>query len=179
MPTAVEEFCLLENGEIQGTFEFYQRECSDKQLVEAIRDRPRCKVLCDSSGEMQIEQLRRYGINSHKARIKSFPSRKSIWNSRLNLMNRTTGKMYAPGAPGSEFAKPGIYLSPAQPNLIAELGSLAHASIRGTEILKDEWEQGLDDHGYDAGAYCLADLDPAVTNIRPLTVTGPGMRFGG
>jgi len=169
VPTAVVEFALLDNGEIQGTYEFYQRRCAEKQLVEAIADRPRCKVLCDPSGKELIDMLRRYGINAHKARSNNFGLRFRLWASRLNLMNRGTGKVYQQGEPGAQYAQPGIYLSSNQPNLISELQNLAFASARG-DVLKDSWEQGLDDHAYDAGAYCLMELDPAIIKVAPVTV---------
>jgi hypothetical protein len=168
-PTAVEEFCLLDNGEIQGSYEFYQRGCSERQLIEAIAERPRCEVLCDPSGKELIEMLRRQGINAKPAPSNNFALRYRLWTSRLNLMNRGTGKVYEVGHPGAEFAKPGIYLSPQQANLISELQNLAFASSRG-ELLQDKWEQGQDDHGYDAGAYCLMKLDPGGMKVPMLDV---------
>jgi hypothetical protein len=53
--------------------------------------------------------------------------------------------------------------------LISELQNLAFASARG-DVLKDSWEQGLDDHAYDALAYCLMELDPSGFKVSPVTV---------
>lgn len=36
--------------------------------------------------------------------------------------------------------------------------------------MNERWEQGLDDHAYDALAYCLMDLDPSGFKISPLKV---------
>jgi hypothetical protein len=168
-PTALIECALLDNGEIQVVWEFYERNCSERQLVEAIASRPPAKVLCDPSGKNQIEGLRRYGINAVGARGNEFDRRYRLVTSRLSLLNRSTGKVFQPGEPGAEYAKPGMFIANA-PNLVAELQNLSFASVRGTEQLLDRWEQGAQDHAYDALAYCLMELDPATMKVPQITV---------
>jgi len=171
-PTAVIEMCLLDNGEIQGTYEFYKPKCDEREMVEAIASRPRCKVLCDPSDTMHIESLKKYGINAHPSKAKGFEHRFKLWAARVKLMNRSTGKIVELGAPGSEFARPGIYLSPDMANTINEIENLAFGSDRNDEP-QDRWEHGLYDHGFDAGAYALSELDPAIFRIEPLRVSLP------
>ena len=146
VPTACEEFSLMHDGRIQGTWEFYERQCSERALVEALGSRSPRRIVCDPTGKSLIEMLRRYGLPAHPARSNDFGLRSRLWNSRL----------------GQSDGQPGIYLSPMQPNLISEIGALAYYKGRGgMDVLTDRWEPGCDDHAYDAGAYALVEFDPA------------------
>ena len=65
---------------------------------------------------------------------------------------------------------PAIFFSPEQRNLISEVENLAFAETKNGEVLLDMWEKGAVDHGYDALAYGLMKLDPAMNKVPQLTV---------
>jgi len=154
-PTAMEEFCLLEDGRIQGTWEFYERNANEKDIYKALGERPNCHVLVDPSEEGEhglIKFLKRQGVNARAAPAKGFGLRFRLVGARLAAR------------------PPAIFFAPEQRMLVAELESLAFAGSRNGGILLDKWEQGLDDHGFDALGYALMRLDPAMNKVPQLTV---------
>lgn len=154
-PTALEEFCLLEDGRIQGTWEFYQRQANEKQIYEALASRPKAHIMVDpsSGGEYGlIKFLNRQGVNARAAPAKD-------WGLRFRLLGARLA------------ARPAaIFFSPEQRELISEIENLAFAEARNGEVLLDKWEQGALDHGYDALGYALMKLDPALNKVPQLNV---------
>lgn len=142
VPTASHMVNLMPDGRVWVTDEFYQRRCDERTLVSALSGNE--KVYCDPSAKDTIDMLCRYGVNAKKARSNDFKLRYRLTAGRLAL------------GPDGE---PGMYIDPSCPNLIEELQSLTFAKPRGQDILTDRWENGLDDHAYDAVAYGLMELD--------------------
>ena len=139
-PTACEEFVEGEDQRLYGTWEFYQRQCTERQLVEALASRNPKKIVCDPTGKDLIEMLRRYGLPAFPARSNNFGLRFRLWGSRLYL---------------GDDGKPGVYLSSRQPNCIAELKHLAFDTVSHGE----RWVPSLDNHGYDAGSYAFMEFE--------------------
>jgi len=147
-PTACVELVEMEDNRIQATWEFYQRHCTEKQLVEALASRNPKKIVCDPTGKDLIDMLRRYGLPASPARSNNFGLRFRLWGSRLTV---------------GDDGKPGVFLSSRCVNLIAELKHLAHdPKSRG-----ERWSSGLDDHAYDAAAYTLMEFESILGRPKP------------
>ena len=144
-PTALVEVGLDENNTAWVIREFYKRNCRDDEWVEAVGAWGAKRVICDPSvSEKQLSTYRQvYGVPMWRARDKRFDTRWQRVSSRLHLQG----------------GRPGLFVSPACPNLISELQNLAFAKPRGQDFTTDEWEQGCADHAYDALAYALMEFE--------------------
>jgi len=141
-PTAIYAVRLDTNNRIWVTDEFYERRCTERQMLDALGRFP-SKVFCDPSAKDVIEMMRRNGVNARKAKSNDFRLRARLIGSRLTIVD----------------GQPGMYLSPSCPNLIEEVASATYARQRGMDILNDKWEPGTDDHGIDGTSYAIMEID--------------------
>lgn len=145
-PTALIEVCQDTDGRLWATREFYKAQCDDREWVQTVREWNAMRIVCDpSGGYKKIDWLRKlYGVPIYLAKTNDFATRARLVGSRLNP---------------AEDGRPGLLISPACPNLIAELKTLAYHQPQGRDYFQDRWEPGAADHAYDALAYAIMDID--------------------
>jgi hypothetical protein len=145
-PTSLHELRMDRSKKVWVTREFYKRDAEDYDWVRTAVDWGVTRILCDPArSESELADLRRmYGIPLMRARSKRFHVRVGLLRSRLEIR---------------EDGKPGIYISPDCPNLIAEIPNLAYDQPRGQEYTTDRWLPGSQDHAFDSTAYGLMGLD--------------------
>jgi hypothetical protein len=158
-PTAMYEMKLDLSNRVWFTREFYLRDADDYDWITAANEWGRNPIFCDPSrSEKEMTELRRkYGVNLKRATVKRFDDRVRLWRNRLALRDGV----------------PNVFIDfGACPNLVSELNNLAFASPHIGEYSVDRWEKGLNDHGYDAGAYGLSAFDrpPPDYSYRPKVV---------
>lgn len=165
-PTALVAVGLDGSGRTYAYREWYRRNATLEELALAMQDFQReggvTHWLYDPSAEkddvaflMRLFSMRPAPSNEIKVRAR-------ILNSRLAL---------------SGDGKPGGYITPGCPNLIAEVESLTWQSIiigGGREILNDRWTRGAPDHAVDADAYAHMDIDL----IKPQPYEGQIQMYG-
>jgi hypothetical protein len=155
-PTAMYEMKLDLSGRVWFTREFYKRNADDYDWITTVKEWGHNPVFCDPSrSEKEMEELRRrYGVTLKRSTAKRFDERVRLWRNRLTLRDSV----------------PNIFIDfGACPNLVSEINNLAFDSPRVGEYAIDRWEKGLNDHGFDAGAYGLSAFDRALPdyNYRP------------
>jgi len=148
-PTALYELKLDLSDRVWFTWEFYKRNADDYDWITALAEHTQgspAVVFCDPSrSEKEMAELRkRYGVNLKRSTVKRFDDRVRLWRNRLALRDGTP-RMFI------DFG--------ACPNLVSELNNLAFAQARIGEYSVDRWEPGLNDHGFDGGAYGLSAFD--------------------
>ena len=164
-PTALYEAKVDLSTRVWFTREFYKRNADDYDWIQALAEwtQQSLPVYCDPSrSEREMAELRRrYGVNLKRSTVKRFDDRVRLWRNRLALRDGV----------------PQLFIDfGACPNLVSELNNLAFAQARIGEYSVDRWESGLNDHGFDGGAYLLSALDRNIT-YRPTSVSWFGKTF--
>lgn len=153
-PTSLVACGLDGGGRVWAYNEWYRREASLDQLVEAMAKAKAewgvTRFVADPSGKHEIAKLRNAGFRITPARHgNKFALRYQLVGARLNV--DASNKL------------PGMYITPECPNLIRELETLSFRRQRiggqFDEDVKDDWERGQDDHAWDSLANCLAEVD--------------------
>ena len=172
-PTAMYELRLDLSNRVWVTREFYKRNADDYDWIRALAEwgtgphgqKGNLPVYCDPSrSEKEMEELRRrYGVNLKRSSVKRFDDRVRLVRNRLALRD---------GIP-QMFIDFG-----ACPNLVSELNNLAFAQARIGEYSVDRWEQGLNDHAFDALCYGLSVFDRYFGPPPRIPVTVSGWDYG-
>ena len=166
-PTAMHEIKLDISDNVWITREFYMRNATDYDWIKSAAEWNIPLVICDPSrSEQELSEMRRkYGVRIQRARppAKRFEDRVKLLRNRL--MNRTdTGGVR-------------LHISPSCPNLINEIQNLAYAQPRIGEYAIDRWETGSLDHGFDAVAYGLSEIDLPSYEYHPTGVNWFGRQM--
>jgi hypothetical protein len=157
-PTAIIEVALSQPRKRWLREWLYQRECDDEAFVKACRDAMDDGVtlfVCDPSGKERIEWMTYRGIPAIKAPSNLIERRVKAWLTPLSENRLAVDR-------GSGF-------------LIRELTGLTWAKRRGRELETDKFNQNSPDHGFDAGAYGLMEIEEMPVNFREPTVVEHGV----
>lgn len=153
-PTAAVEVLIDERNRAWASKEFYKRNCDTRELIAILASWNPVRVICDPTAKADIEELRRAGMPTRKAKDNFLPSRIRAVGARL----------------ADAGGEPGLYITPECPNLIEELASLAYARSRmGEGIETEHFAPGMADHAQDALGYALMEIEKGAQGPPPNT----------
>ncbi len=144
-PTALYEIKMDRSRKVWITREFYKRSATDDDWLNVVAEWNLPIVLCDPSASQEdiLSWRMRFNINIQPAMAaRDRQERGRLWRTRLQVR---------------EDGFPGLYISPDCPFLWNEMINLAHYIPKGQEEpQKSVFAPGVNDHGYDAGAYGMS-----------------------
>lgn len=142
--------------------EFYKAGADDYDWLQWCTEHGINSLICDpSASDERLRYFRNtYGISVRRSRARSFQDRYRNW----------LGKLAGHGG------EPGIYITPACPNLWTEMTNLAFKMEADRSTKMDKWKTGSADHAYDAASYALDEFTTPPGRPRPNFTLGAMVR---
>jgi hypothetical protein len=157
-PTAIVECAVTESGYRWMKEWLYKRECDDETFVKACgaaMDDGITLFVCDPSGKDRIKWMNDKGIPAIKARSNRIEARVKSWVTPLSQGILTICNE-------SQF-------------LIREVSGLSWAKRRGRELETDKFDVNTPDHGFDAGADALQEIEAMPIDFKPPEIVEHGV----
>lgn len=149
-PTAIVEVSVTRSHRLWLREWLYERECDDETFLKGCRAAQRAGVslfVCDPSGKERIHWMRDKGLPAIKAPSNKITDRVKAWLTPI--------------------AENRLMVDKASQFLIREIAGLSWAKRRGRELETDRFDINTPDHGVDAGADALQEVDKMVLDWKP------------